>query len=93
MKVRINTLKLLFLLTLLPSLAAAQEPLEPPEAAYPYRRDIEKHKFDRAEQKLFKHLRRDTNNLELNYAAYRLFYISNYNWSDTLIFCSILCTD
>lgn len=73
MKVRINTLKLLFLLTLLPSLAAAQEPLEPPEAAYPYRRDIEKHKFDRAEQKLFKHLRRDTNNLELNYAAYRLF--------------------
>ena len=73
MKVRINTLKLLFLLTLLPSLAAAQEPLEPPEAAYPYRRDIEKHKFDRAEQKLFKHLRRDTNNLELNYAAYRLY--------------------
>jgi len=61
---------LLFIFSLLPSLVLAQDP---PEAAYPYRRDIEKFKFDRAEQKLFKHLRRDTNNLELNYAAYRLY--------------------
>ncbi len=60
----------LLLLALLPSLLWAQEP---PEAAYPYRRDIEKYKFERAEQKLVKHLRRDSNDLEFNYAAYQLY--------------------
>ena len=66
---------LFVLLFLLPTFASAQEP---PEAAYPYRRDIEKFKFDRAEQKLFKHLKRDTNNLELNYAAYHLYSIPSF---------------
>lgn len=69
MQVKVEAL-LLFALLLLPFLASAQQP---PEAAYPYRRDIEKFKFDRAEQKLFKHLDRDSNSLEFNYAAYRLY--------------------
>ncbi len=60
----------LLLLALLPSWGWAQEP---PEAAYPYRRDLEKFKFERAEEKLIKHLRRDSNDLEFNYAAYRLY--------------------
>lgn len=67
---------LLFALLLVPLFAPAQQP---PEAAYPYRRDIEKFNFDRAEQKLFRHLERDSNNLELNYAAYRLYSTPSFH--------------
>lgn len=65
----------LCLLLLFPTLLSAQEP---PEAAYPYRRDIEKYKFERAEQKLFRHLQRDPDNMECHYAAYRLYSTPAY---------------
>lgn len=52
---------------------------DPPEAAFPYRRDIEKQKYDRVAQKLSRHLRRDSNNLEWHYAAYRLFSTPEYS--------------
>ncbi|MCQ2281901.1 MAG: OmpA family protein [Bacteroidales bacterium] len=45
----------------------------PPEAEYPYRRDIEKLKFDKAADKILRHLSRDSNNLECHYAAYQLY--------------------
>ena len=66
---------LTLLLFLLPITVGAQET---PEAAYPYRRDIEKNKFDRVEQKLFRHLRRDTLSVELHYAAHILFATPSY---------------
>lgn len=66
---------LILLLALLPLTAMAQQP---PEAAYPYRRDIEKYKFERTEQKLFRHLRRDSNNLEWHYSAYQLYSTPAY---------------
>lgn len=44
-----------------------------PEAEYPFRHDIEKGRYDKAEEKIFRRLSRDTNNLECYYAAYWLY--------------------
>ena len=43
------------------------------EAEYPYRRDIERGRYDKVQAKLKRRLSRDTNNLECHYAAYRLY--------------------
>ena len=43
------------------------------EAEYPYRRDIERGRYDKVQAKLERRLSRDTNNLECHYAAYRLY--------------------
>lgn len=55
----------------------AQQPT-PPEAEYPYRRDIEKGKFDRAADKILRHISRDASSLELHYAAFQLFSHPGY---------------
>lgn len=43
------------------------------EAEYPYRRDIEKGKYDRAAEKIHRRISRDSDNLECHYAAYKLY--------------------
>ena len=43
------------------------------EAEYPYKRDMQKGKFEKVQSKLERRLSRDSNNLECHYAAYRLF--------------------
>jgi len=56
----------LLLCTLLQAQGVAQ-------AEYPYKRDIEKGKYDKVLGKLQRRLSRDTANLECHYAAYRLY--------------------
>lgn len=63
---------LLLLAVLLPFFAAAQE-IVPPEVDYPYRRDIEKLRFDKAEEKVLRHLSRDSNDIPCRYAAFYLY--------------------
>ena len=43
------------------------------EAEYPYKRDIEKGRYDKVVTKLERRLSRDSDNLECHYAAYRLY--------------------
>ena len=79
MRFRTNSFVRAFALLLclgLPRLAAAQEPFDtniPPEAEYPFKRDMEKGKYDKADEKIRRRIDRDTNNLECHYAAYRLY--------------------
>ena len=66
----------LLLFLLLHPLAQAQTPthtLIPPDAEYPFKRDIEKGKYDKAYEKIQRRISRDSNNLECHYAAYWLF--------------------
>lgn len=63
---------LLFVMVMLSSFAAAQNP-DLPEAEYPYKRDIEKGKYDKAADKILRHVSRDNESLEYHYAAYHLF--------------------
>ena len=49
------------------------------EAAYPYKNDIEKGRYDKVEAKLERRLSRDTDNLECHYAAYRLYSVPDYS--------------
>lgn len=52
--------------------------MSPPEAEYPFKRDIEKGKYDKAEEKIRRRIGRDSANLELHYAAYRLYSDADY---------------
>lgn len=63
---------LLFLLTLIPLFVSAQE-IVPAEVDYPYRRDIEKLRYDKAEEKVLRHLSRDSNDIPCRYAAFYLY--------------------
>lgn len=58
--------------------AIAQNPV-PAEAEYPYRRDIEKGKYDKAAEKILRHISRDNQSLECHYAAYQIFAIPAYS--------------
>ena len=72
----------LFLLGCYPLSAQEDDVSGVAEAAYPYKRDIEKGKFDKVQAKLERRLSRDSNNLECHYAYYRLFSdtsFSNHN--------------
>lgn len=60
----------------------AQTPV-PPEAEFPYRRDIEKGKFEKAAEKIFRHISRDNNSLEGHYAAYQIFAHPGYSGHST----------
>lgn len=73
-----NRILILFALMALTLGTMAQNP-EPPEADYPYRRDIEKGKYDKAAEKILRHLSRDAGSLECHYAAYKLFAQTAYN--------------
>ena len=53
--------------------ARAQDYPVPPDAEYPFKRDIEKGKYDKAEEKIRRRISRDTANLECHYAAYWLY--------------------
>lgn len=63
----------LLLILLLLALPAWSQLPTPPDADYPYRRDIEKLRFDKAQEKILRHLARDTNNLPCHYAAFMLY--------------------
>ena len=68
------------LLVLLPRIYAQEKwgiPV-PPEAEYPFKRDMEKGKYDKAEEKIKRRISRDSNNLECHYAAYRLYSDSQF---------------
>ena len=71
----------LLICLLCPIGAWAQEPTLPnipPEAEYPFKRDIEKGKYDKAEEKIKRRIVRDTANLECHYAAYRLYCTTDF---------------
>lgn len=53
-----------------------------PEAEYPYKRDIEKNKYDKAEEKILRRITRDSDNLECHYAAYQLYSTNGYEKKD-----------
>lgn len=63
---------MLLLFTLVALSSLAQQPV-PAEAEYPYRRDIEKGKYERAAEKIARRLDKDPANLECHYAAYHLY--------------------
>ena len=56
----------------------AQDYTVPPDAEYPFKRDIEKGKYDRAEEKIRRRISRDSNNLECHYAAYWLYSTADF---------------
>lgn len=66
----LRTLTLL-LLTLLPLSSFHAQTVA--EAEYPYKRDIQKGKYDKVESKIERRLHRDSNNMECHYAAYWLY--------------------
>ena len=45
----------------------------PPDAEYPFKRDMAKGKYDKADEKIKRRIERDSNNLECHYAAYWLY--------------------
>lgn len=51
---------------------------QPAQAEYPYRRDIEKGKYDKAAEKILRHVDRDPNSLELHYAAFQIYAHSGF---------------
>ncbi len=66
------------LLFLFAILVQAQHPNVPPDAEYPFKRDIEKGKYDRADEKIRRRISRDSSNLECHYAAYWLYSTADY---------------
>ncbi len=68
---------LLILLLLSPLLAWAQYSV-PPDAEYPFKRDMEKGRYDRAEEKIRRRISRDSDNLECHYAAYWLYSSADF---------------
>lgn len=65
-------------LCLMAAQVAVAQNVTPPEAEYPYRRDIEKGKYDKAAEKILRHLVRDNESMECHYAAYQLFSHSGF---------------
>ncbi|MBO4600566.1 MAG: OmpA family protein [Bacteroidales bacterium] len=76
----LRTLPLLLCLSL-PLFVQAQTPeavYVPPDAEFPFRRDMEKGKYDKAEEKIRRRISRDSNNLECHYAAYWLYSAADF---------------
>ena len=71
---RLATALLMMLYAALPTLYAQ----DVPDAEYPYRRDIEKGRYDKAEEKILRRISRDSLNLECLYAAYQLYSIDQF---------------
>lgn len=72
----------LLLTTLFVLLSAAATAQEPAEAEYPYKRDMEKGNFDKAETRILKKLSKDSSDIESYYAAFRLYSHTDFNGKD-----------